>query len=220
MKEVSKVAHIIKPQSIEELEILLEQGYLNDRISMQEQFKISKTQFYDYIYNNVSRVKINKKLREQLKDKYYNGRKYEKHEGSNEIVIEILIESAIEEIIKYEYSTLFHYGKINDYLKNNDLLIYELYDAINDKYIKMSKKEISESFLLLSVAFDSAASRTDLQKEIVKKETDNFKTLESRFYIELKKHSHFRIRICGKYLYSIIDQIKALDINNTLFRMS
>lgn len=218
MKEVSKVAHIIKPQSIEELERLLEQGYIQDRISMQEHFKISKTQFYDYIYKNVSRVKVNKKLREQLKDKYYNGREYEKHEGSNEIVIEILIESAIEEIIKYEYSTLFHYGKINDYLKNNDLLIYELYDSINDKYIKMSKKEISESFLLLSVAFDSAASRKDLQKRIVTEETKNIKTLESRFHIELKKHNHFRITICGKYLYSIIDQIKMLDMNNTFFR--
>lgn len=206
------MAHIIKAQSVEELEYLIEQGYNSDRIDIEQAFKISKTQFYDYIYPAVTRVKVNKKLREKLKDRYYKG--FETY--SEDIFKEI----TIEEIIKHDHSTLFSYKKINDYLRDNDLLIYELYDAVNDEYIKMSKKEISESYLLLRVAFDSAASRTDLQKQIVTKETDNTKTLESRFYIELKKHSHFRIRVCGKYLYSIINQIKNLDVNGTLFRMS
>lgn len=204
------MSEIITPKSVKELEKLIEQGYATDRIEVQKRLNISKTQFYDYIYKNVSRVKVNKKLRVQLKENYSgNGKEYSD---------DLLKDAAVEDILENEISTLFRNSEINNFLIKYDLLIYELYDIIHDKYIKVTKDEIMTSNLLLLVALDSAASRKDLQKRIVTEETKNIKTLESRFHIELKKHNHFRITICGKYLYSIIDQIKMLDMNSTFFR--
>lgn len=200
LKEVLKVSEIIKPKSIDELERLIEQGYRGDRNDIQSLLKISKTQFYDYIYKEVSKVKVNKKLRDELEGYSYI--------GAEKFSDEKYIEITVERIISDNKSTLFNHLKIIDYLIKNELLIFELYDLAADKYIKLNQKRIIDDNDLLFLAFSYAESRIELQKKIVKNKTDNSKTLESRFHIELKKHTHFRINICGKYLYSIIDQIR------------
>lgn len=190
---------IIIAKDIDDLERIMKKGYYHDSVVIRSILNISKTQFYNYIYKDVSKLKINKEYRDMLKE-----RNVYAADDNNDYLYSL----AVTYITKLNISVLFNLEEILNHLINSELISYELYNKGNNEYLKLSKEEIKDSYFLLYKALLNAKKSNDLYEKLIHDPVDNYKTMRSKFNAKIKNENHFRIIVCGKRLYSIIENIE------------
>lgn len=179
----------------------MQQGYLFSVDMILETFKLTKTQFYDYIYSDVSKLKVSSDLRNRLK----------LLDLENEYLIFF-----INRLISTEKSVLFSFDEILFFMVKEGYFSVELYDMkarlyrdITEEYI-IQVDDLPSATKLVIQALTYAKKQKEYTEDFInhnKKPSNNKKTLQSRFYSRIKQYSHFRFKILGVYTYSIIQNI-------------
>lgn len=193
------MSDFIIPKNIEDLETKIKTGAFHDSATIRRILNISKTQFYDHIYKDVSKLKINKEYRNKLRERNV----YAAEDSSD-----LLYSLTITNIIMSNISVLFDLEEILYHLIDSDMISFELFNKGNNKYLKLTKQDIKESFYLLYKALVNAKKSNELYDELIDDPVDNYKTMRSKFHVKIRKKNHFRIIVCGRYLYSIIESIE------------
>lgn len=197
------MSEIYKVSSVDELLHYMDHGYYFSRLHIQTYFKIKKSQYYDYISNNVSKVKVPKGLwenlsREQIEKRYYN----------NPIGFAIIKNSSvllnIDEVFLFMINS--GYFKVSLFNKRE-----EVYEDITAEYIlNDTDDDLENSLNLLERALVKSKKRQDFDYRFIdgnKSRSENYKTRQTRFYSKIKNFNHFRFEILGVYTYAIIEDI-------------
>lgn len=181
----------------------MKQGYLFSIDMLLESLKITKTQFYDHVYSNVSKMKVPAELRNRIK----------LLDIENEYLILF-----VNRLLNTENSVLFNFDEVLIYMVEAGYFSVELYDTEAKKYrnmteeyvVRPTEKELSDMSGLILQALVHAEKSIDYSTDFInngKPPTTNKKTLQSRFRSRIRQYSHFRFKILGVYTYSIIEKI-------------
>lgn len=203
---------IIKVKSVEELLEYMDTGYLFTVDKILHFFNIKKTQYYDYISNNVTRIKVPIAIRRELE-------KYSVDNDYLQYFINYMILTNNSVLLNFD--EVFYYMIIKNDLKI-ELFNHELneYDEVTTDYIINSGNhaEMAGIMDLLERAFVKSDKWQDFRSDFInsgKDEVDNYKTLQSRFYARISQYNHFRFKVLGVYCYAVIEDIDK-DIHEML----
>lgn len=194
---------VYKVKNVEEILEYMEEGYIFTLDHILAFFNIKKTQYYEYISNNVSKVKVPAAVRRELKETDIENEYLQFF--INHI---ILTESSV--LLKFE--EVFYYMIIKGYFKvelfNTEDKTYE--DVTTEYILSEDDESVENTLKLLERALAKSLKWQDFDEEFInsgKGPTNSQKTLQSRFYSRISTFNHFRFRVLGVYCYAIIEDI-------------
>lgn len=161
---------------------------------------MSKTQYYDYVFNIPDKVKVTTDLRGyNIKDL--------NNKGLSESSIKV-VENILQRLDHFKETTLFNYAEVFGSLLSRGKLTFELYEG---EYVRLNHSEAMEHLEFLTRGIVIAKKRKELEEEWQFDRNLNIKTRESRFKSKLSTKKHMKIIICGIYFYAV--PIKSDDIH-------
>lgn len=197
------MSNTYKVDSVEELLDYMDRDYIFTMDMILMVFNIKKTQYYKYISNNVSKVKVPVAVRRELQGNDI-GNDYLQYYINHMILT--------ESSVLFKFEEVFYYMIIKGYLKvdlfNTEEKIYE--DVTVDYILSEDDEHLWNTLKLLERALAKALKWQDFDKEFInngKGPTNSLKTLQSRFYGRINKFNHFRFRALGVHCYAIIEDI-------------
>lgn len=197
------MSKVYKAKNVDELIAYMDEGYTFTMDHILIFFNIKKTQYYEYISNNVRRVKVPAAVRRELNNKNVNNDYLQYF-----INYMTLTESSV--LLKFE--EVFYYMIIKGYLKVELFNTGDkTYEDVTVEYIFSEDDESMENTLkLLERALAKALKWRDFDTEFInngKRPASSQKTLQSRFYSRISSFNHFRFRVLGVHCYAIIEDI-------------
>lgn len=200
------MGEIYKVESVKELISFISNGYRFNVDQIQDIFNLSKTKYYDYIYNNVNVIKIPSKVRENI---IYS------ELGS----LTAYDRSVVERVKLLNESTLLSADEVHEYLFDNELIYLEFYDNDSDEYHRIDEDIIaSHDDYIASVVMKSQTRKN--HKAVGQSDrpgTYNEFTNKSRFHAGIKKCDHIRLVILGVYSYYILKHDESRDSLDEIF---
>lgn len=186
------MSKVIIPADRDDLIELIISGYDFSDDMVLLYFRMSRTQYYDYVFKVLDKVKVTTDLRGySVKDL--------NNKGLSESSVEV-VENILQRLDRFKEITLFNYVEVFNTLLVTGRLSVEMYDG---EYIKLNESEAMEHLEFLTRGIVVAKKRKELEVEWNFDQTLNVKTRESRFKARLSTKKHMRIIICGIYFYAV-----------------
>src|SRR5699024_8205592 len=135
-KDVSKV---IIPADRNDLIKLIISGYDFSDDMVKLYFRMSRTQYYDYVFNVLDKVKVTADLRGYSVEDLNN-------KGLSESSVEV-VENILQRLDHFKETTLFNYAEVFNTLLVTGRLSFEMYDG---EYIKLNESEAMEHLEFLT----------------------------------------------------------------------
>ena len=186
------MSKVIIPADRNELIWRVIQGYDFSDDMVKLYFRMSRTQYYDYVFNVLDKVKVTADLRGYSVEDLNN-------KGLSESSVEV-VENILQRLDHFRETTLFNYAEVFNTLLVTGRLSFEMYDG---EYIKLNESEAMEHLEFLTRGIVIAKKRKEIEDEWQFDEDLHIKTRESRFKSKLSTKNHMRIIICGIYFYAV-----------------
>lgn len=186
------MSKVIIPADRNELIWRVIQGYDFSDDMVKLYFRMSRTQYYDYVFNVLDKVKVTADLRGYSVEDLNN-------KGLSESSVEV-VENILQRLDHFKETTLFNYAEVFNTLLITGRLSFEMY---NGEYIKLNESEAMEHLEFLTRGIVIAKKRKKIEDEWQFDEDLHIKTRESRFRSKLSTKKHMRIIICGIYFYAV-----------------